>query len=250
MNPFDIFDKVYCIHLPHEVERKTLIEEQFESVGILDRVTFIDTTPPPAKFTISNMQGRGAIGNMGVNLSQIKAIVHAISDNAQQPIFFEDDIVFNPNAKEMLSNVLNDLPELWNMLYMGGHPRGPLHISRAKKISDSLAQVQRYSFGDAYTMKRDSLLAFFDFWCENITQERAMYDIILGNFAATQNTYATYPLICTQRPGVSSISLKQDNKSELVARGWATHLGIENVSEQDEEITLAWQEKTGRSLKK
>lgn len=249
MNPFQTFDKVYCIHLPHETNRRALIEEQFNSVGILDRVTFIHAVPPPKNFAMSNMQSRGAAGNIGVNLSQIKAIVHAISDGAQQPIFFEDDVIFNINAANMLSTALAELPTDWEMIYMGGHPRGPLNMSRAKKFSSSLAKVQRYSFADAYSMNRICLLAFFDYWCNSITQEKAMYDILLGNFAATRKTYATYPIICTQRPGISSISLKHDDKSELIARGWATHLGIKNVSEQDKALTLRWQRKTGRKLR-
>lgn len=79
MNNFDFFDRIYCIHLPHEQERKRLIDEQFASVGIADRVQFVHAQPPPKQFTMNNMR-RAPRGEFGVNLSQIKAVVHAIND--------------------------------------------------------------------------------------------------------------------------------------------------------------------------
>ena len=132
---FKFFDRVYCIHLPHEKKRRELIERQFDSVGIRD-VQFIGATPPSKKFSMSNMR-RNSRGEFGVNLSQIKAVVHAISDGAKRPLFFEDDVVFLRDTSELLSKALTELPDDYGVFYMGGHPRGPVPARKAQRFSDT-----------------------------------------------------------------------------------------------------------------
>ena len=144
MNPFDFFDRIYCIHIPNK-KRRASIEVEFKRVGINGRVQYIHATPPPKGFTMSNMR-RAPRGEFGVNLSQIKAIVHAISDGAKRPLFFEDDVIFHQNAHELLETSLKDLPDDWDILYMGGHPTGPIFDPQAIKFSSTLAKVGKFSF--------------------------------------------------------------------------------------------------------
>ena len=243
-NPFDIFDHVYCIHLPND-ERRERIEHQFERIGVSDRVQYIYADRPPTKFHMSNMR-RGAGGELGVNLSQIKAIVTAISDNAQLPIFFEDDIEFRKDSIEQLTIALSELPDNWDMLYMGGHPRGPVPKWQASRYSSALAKIGHMSFADSYAMQRHTLLEFFGFWCDRITQPKAMYDIILGEFAGTVNTFCTYPILCEQYLSVSQVSGKEDNKSTIIARGWANHLGDDALPEHTE-VNEKWKNKNVKS---
>ena len=238
---FNFFDKVYCIHLPNDRERKSKIQKQFESVGIID-VKFVSATPPPAKFSMSNMR-RNARGEFGVNLSQIKAIVQAISDGAQYPLFFEDDIVFNSWANEHINFIINELPNDWRVLYFGGHPRGPVPARRAKRYSDHLWKIQRYSFADAYCIRGEQLLHFYNFWLEHITQEDAMYDFILGEYAGANNGYAAYPILCEQYAGKSSVTNKHDDKSNIIARAWAAHIGPNNLVPKHKAIFDEWKRK-------
>ena len=237
-NPFDFFDCVYCIHLPNE-QRRPLIEAQFNKIGVTDRVKYIYATPPPKNFTMSNMR-RAPRGEMGVNLSQIKAIVQAISDRAYTPLFVEDDIIFREDAKELLETSLNDLPDDWDILYMGGHPTGPIFAPQAKKVSTTLAKVGKFSFAEAYALNERSLLQFFNSWCNDITRENAMYDFILGQFAQKNNAYCTYPLLCEQPPGVSQVSGKHDDKRSIVARAWTNHIGDENATPEHLALTKKW----------
>jgi len=210
---FKYFDKVYCIHLPNERERKAKIAKQFESVGIKN-VTYISATPPPPKFTMSNMR-RNPRGEFGVNLSQIKAVVHAIADGATLPLFFEDDVRFADNAEEIISTAFKQITDYDpGVLYLGGHPRGPVPARQAKQYSENLWKIQRYSFADAYCIPGDYLTKFYDYWCENITRKDAMYDFILGEFAGQNNGLAIYPTICEQNPGKSAVTGQHDNKDQ------------------------------------
>lgn len=211
-NPFDIFDKSYCIHLPNP-KRMKLIQKQFQKVGIRD-TRFVHADPPDAGFKMSNFV-RSPPGEFGCNLSQIKAIVHAIADAAQIPIFFEDDINFHKDAVSILESALNDIPDDWEVLYLGGHPRGPYH-----QVGNHLVKMSKMSFGDAYCLKRGSLLSFFDYWCNRISKKKAAYDMILGDFVESRKGYAVYPMICEQYVGVSQITNKVEDKTVYTNRGW------------------------------
>lgn len=222
-NPFDHFDRIYCFHLPQETERKEIVTKEFENMGFADRVEFIHVTPPPKNFTMSNMR-RNSRTEFGVNLTQFKAIVHAAIDGAQTPLFFEDDVTFRPDTHELLSAALSELPEDWDLMYFGGHPRGPLDPYRAKPYSKTLMEIGRFSFADSYTLSRNALLRFVDEWFERISREKAMYDLILGDFAAKCKTYCIYPQPVVQRVVRSGVSGKVEDKRPLIARAWKNHL--------------------------
>jgi hypothetical protein len=186
---------------------------------------------------------RSARGEFGVNLSQIKAVVTAIDDGAVTPLFIEDDIEFNEKSNSILQSVFNELPEKWDVLYLGGHPRGPVPARIAKQHSEHLWKIQRYSFADAYSINGTSLKRFYDFWCESITQENAMYDFILGDFAGLNNGYAIYPTLCEQYDSMSAVTGQPDSKNDILARAWAAHLGPQNLTPEHRQIFEQWKKK-------
>jgi hypothetical protein len=186
------FDRVYVINLP---PRETTLEG-----------TKVYAKPPHGGFTMNNMR-RNARAEFGVNLSHIKAVVRAIHDGAERPLFLEEDVEF-----------IGEIPSLpldFDVLYLGGHPRSP-----TKPFSDGVVRVGTFSFAEAYSLSRKALLPFYDFWCDRIGQRQAMYDFILGEFAGSHIGYACHPVITRQRKVVSHVSGDIDEKGHLVAKGW------------------------------
>jgi len=214
MISFEFFDKVFCIHLPSSTDRLPHIRGEIAKIGANLRVEYIHAAPPSKNFSMSNF-ARAPHSEFGCNLSQMKAVFRAKLSNAQHPLFIEDDVVFSKDAKTKLGAALTELPPNWDILYLGGHPRGP-----CTRHSDNLAKVGLYSFADAYCIQRSILLPFIDYWFDRISKPKAAYDFILGDFAATVNSYAVYPIICEQRPGASIISGGQDNKKHLITSRW------------------------------
>lgn len=205
-----MFTKTYCIHLPNSV-RRAAMEAEFQRIGIAN-VEYVHATPPRRDFAMSNMR-RAPAAEFGVGLSHLKALTHAIRDGVESALFVEDDVVF----RQPLDTV--ELPEEWDIVYFGGHPREPV-----KMVSASVARVGRFSFAEAYAVRGSVLPRLVDFWCDRIGQPAAMYDFILGEFAAANAAYCTYPLLTEQPPNVSQVSGKFDDKRQLVARGWASNL--------------------------
>jgi hypothetical protein len=186
------FDRVYVINLP---PRETTLEG-----------TKVYAKPPYDGFKMNNMR-RNARAEFGVNLSHIKAVVRAIHDGAERPLFLEDDVEF-----------IGEIPSLpldFDVLYLGGHPRSP-----TRPYSDGVVRVGTFSFAEAYSLSRKALLPFYEFWCDRIGQRQAMYDFILGEYAAKTTSYACHPVVTRQRDVVSHVSGEHDPKGHLIAKGW------------------------------
>lgn len=218
LSAFDFFDRVYCIHLPN-AERRSAIEAEFSRVGLVG-AQFLHATPPKRPFAMSNMRRSPAV-EFGIVLSHIKAIAHAIADGAERPLFLEDDVVFSENADSTLETALKDLPDSWDVLYLGGHPRGP-----AKMVGDALVSISNFSFGEAYSIRGPSLIRFFDYWADRIGQRDAMIDFIIGEFAGANEGFCVYPLLTRQRAVASHVSGKVEDKQKLLAKGWDKNLSI------------------------
>ena len=201
--------KVYVIHLPNP-ERKAKISAELEKAGYGD-VVFVGAVPPSKDFTMNNMR-RNARAEFGCALSHIKAILTAIADNVPQALFVEDDVVFRKSD-------YFEMPEDWEIVYLGGHPRSPV-----VKVGPMMYRVGTFSCAEAYMLNRASMLDFVQFWTDRAGQPNGMIDIVLGEFAAQGGGYAIYPTITHQPPGYSQIGLKFDDKTALIERGWQNNL--------------------------
>lgn len=200
---------VYVVHLPN-AERKARIAAELARVGF-NNVTYVHAQEPVAGFTMSNMR-RNPRGEFGCALSHIKAICTAIADGVDRALFVEDDIKFRHYD-------FIEWPEDWRVIYYGGHPREPV-----QKVDECLYRVGRFSCAEAYEMNRESMREFLQFWCDRAGQPNAMFDFILGEFAAQGGGYALYPTMTYQPPGYSQIGGKFDDKTALIERGWKTNL--------------------------
>ena len=201
--------KVYVIHLPNP-DRKAKIEAELAKHGYGD-VEYIHAQEPTEGFKASNMR-RNPRGEFGCAMSHLKAICKAISDGVEQALFVEDDVVFRRCG-------FVERPDDWRVIYYGGHPREPV-----QKIDEGLYRVGKFSCAEAYEMNRDSMCDFVQFWCDRAGQPNAMFDFILGEFAAQGGGYAFYPTITRQPPGYSQIGNKFDDKTDLIERGWQANL--------------------------
>ena len=210
MSSFDAFDKVYVVHLPN-AQRGLHITSELERVG-LGRFKFVATEAPAKGFTVPNMR-RNPRAEFGVALGHIAAIVQAIADRAERPLFLEDDVIFRVKS--------SPLPDKWDVLYLGGHPRGP-----AQLVAPGIAKVGKFSCAEAYSIRGGLLVEFHRYWLSRITKPDAMYDFILGEFAwmHDRESYAAYPVVTEQAQFVSHIKGEIDDKRELVERGWRNNL--------------------------
>jgi GR25 family glycosyltransferase involved in LPS biosynthesis len=146
-NPFDFFDKIYCINLPESKDRKSDMIKEFEKVGI-NNVGWIHAPRPPKNFK-SSLYQRNAAGEFGCSLSGCKAIIHAAASGAKNVLVFDDDIKFISDAHNVLQKGLDQLKDLeWSVLYLGGNL-----LTRTKRTTSNLVKVSnRFDGSYAYAI--------------------------------------------------------------------------------------------------
>jgi hypothetical protein len=210
LSGFDAFDRVYVVHLPN-VERGLHITSELERVG-LGRFKFVSVEAPAKGFTVPNMR-RNPRAEFGVALGHIAAIVQAIADRAERPLFLEDDVTFRVKTFP--------LPDKWDVFYLGGHPREPVTM-----VAPGIVRVGKFSCAEAYSVRGALLPELHRYWCSRTTKPDAMFDFILGEFAARHDSYACYPTVTEQAQFKSHICGGIDDKRELVERGWRNNLSI------------------------
>lgn len=197
-NPFNFFDRIFCINLPKDKRRKESISDEFIKLNILDRVDFIYANPPPANFKMGSFPYPA--GEFGVNLSQMKAIVNSIG--CRNVLIFEDDITFTDNAIITLKNSIDELPENWDVLYLGGRP-----LSKLTKYSNNLVRTGKFTQASSYALNGKHLIDFYNFFSNQISKPfpNCCYDNILNDFSLDKQSFGIYPQICYQTAGHSSI---------------------------------------------
>jgi GR25 family glycosyltransferase involved in LPS biosynthesis len=216
LSSFDFFDKVYVVHLPNEQRRKHM-DAQLSSIG--RSATYVCADAPPKGFSVPNMR-RNPPAEFGAGLSHISAIAQAMADGAKRPLFLEDDIVFKKGADDRLGSALEFFCNVaLDLLYLGGHPRKPV-----MDLAPHVTRVWEFSCAEAYSIRGDLLGPFIRYWCNRITRPDAMFDFILGEFAAKNKAFCVYPVITEQAQFVSHIKGTVDDKRALVERGWQNNL--------------------------
>lgn len=171
------------------------------------------------RLQMNNMR-RNAPVEFAVNLGHIKNIVSAITHADACPLFLEDDVHFTHDAERVLYRAIPELPDDWSILYLGGHPREPIY-----RHSEHLVRAKTWSCAEGYAINGHWLPGFFDFWCDRISKPDAMFDFILGEYAAlTETAFALYPPVTYQPDGWSYIGSKTDSKTALIERGWKNNL--------------------------
>jgi GR25 family glycosyltransferase involved in LPS biosynthesis len=184
--------KVYCINLAERFLKWTDTQQEFKDKEFeLIRVDAMKTRK----------------GWVGCRESHFKAM-----EQAPGEVFMicEDDILFLPDAMENLNKAFNQLPDNWDLLYLGATLNEPL-----KRYSDNLFELKKAwaLHGVIYNgrMVADFVLSNRD----NIRKIDVFFaDIVQEGFKC----YLTYPMVATQRPGYSDIINSDTNYDMITER--------------------------------
>jgi GR25 family glycosyltransferase involved in LPS biosynthesis len=109
MNPFTYFDKIYCINLLKDTQRKEDMILLFEELGITDLVEFV-----------VGIENEHSI--IGCNKSSVNIFKDAKANNYNKIIIFEDDIITDGDVITKLQNCISDIENDWDLFYLGGIP--------------------------------------------------------------------------------------------------------------------------------
>jgi len=112
----DYFSNLYCVNLDSRPDRYELAQAEFKKLDIdVERVSGIvgvDVYRPGLNRTA---------GAYGILLTHIKIIEDAISKLYDSIVILEDDVTFIDGFQEKFESKIAELPEDWDLLYLGGN---------------------------------------------------------------------------------------------------------------------------------
>jgi hypothetical protein len=138
-NPWDFFDRLYCISLEEREDRRQSAIASFAQVGLTGKVEFVIVQRHP-----SNVM-------QGMYESHMACLRKGLEAGAENIVVFEDDVVFDRFGPQRLRNCTEFLaqhPE-WKVLLLGALLRS------SKKTANPCVQKVRYqSLAHAYVLNR------------------------------------------------------------------------------------------------
>jgi GR25 family glycosyltransferase involved in LPS biosynthesis len=254
-NPFDYFDKIYCINLDSRPDRWEQAKSEFEKVGILDRVERFSacvgneivngSTGPRARHLGVDgdqiVDGELSKHNQtkwkqldGITMSMLTCIKNAKENNFDNVLIFEDDVEFLNFDKALFSNTLKSLDKVdWEIFYLGTsfdirQFKTEKQIKNsAELVSPNLMKLNARTFCIHATAIHKSCydrLLFnddivVDWKTQTIIDHTSRVCTIDGLYAhRIEERYCSFPLVAVQRIGESDINcgLEINRKNRMV----------------------------------
>lgn len=177
----NFFDEIYCINLPKRTDRLLEFTEEAEKYNI--QFKLIDGIEHPQ-------------GAEGLRLTVEGIFKNAIEKNYEHILIFEDDCLFVNDPNSVMNEVIKQLPQDYHILYLGAQPTNGFHY----RHSANLLQLDGAYATHAWALSVQGIK-------EILSQPfyAPIDNCIVAGIQKLQKCYITYPLLATQRAGVSNI---------------------------------------------
>ncbi|MFH1152695.1 MAG: glycosyltransferase [Pseudomonadota bacterium] len=139
-NPWDFFDRLFCISLEERTDRRMRATAEFQRLGILDRVEFVLVKKHPEDAC------------QGIFESHILCMDRALAGQAKNVVIFEDDVIFHrysPVTLDLCAEYLSANPD-WTMLFFGCLIRGCSTAGRP-----GIKTIRYHALTHAYAVNRE-----------------------------------------------------------------------------------------------
>jgi len=196
----DFFDEVYCINLPHRVDRRMEMQEELDKAGI--PFTFFEAT-------------KDDNGVKGLVETMKRLFRHCLDKRQSNVVILEDDAKFlveDPVA--FLKEVLPQLPKDYQLFHLGLNLLAP-----PKRISANILKIV-----DCYSTHAIAYSAGAMQICLERLEEVPVqpYDIFVrAEMLCRGASYCTFPMLATQRESFSDIELNYPPWGKLMAMTYA-----------------------------
>lgn len=204
ITPNNFFDQVFCINLKRRTDRKDYIDKEFANYGI--QAEFIEAVDGKelehqGKINRDSIDKRPMSGgDIGCILSHLKACKTAKERNLSNYLVFEDDAEFHTGFKSSFHNYIQQVPEDWDMIYLGGS-HNPKEGVYPEKVTENVARMKYSYTSHAIALKHTVYDRIIGLW----EKQDERIDICLAMIHSEFNCYAFRPAIVYQKEGHSDI---------------------------------------------
>jgi GR25 family glycosyltransferase involved in LPS biosynthesis len=207
-NPFDFFERIYCINLSHRTDKWEESLKEFEKVGIQNKVVRFEGIKFDRNL-YGYMYARG-----GCFASHREIINICKQENVSNVLVLEDDIYFRNDPVKNLDLSLKELKEHdWDIYYLGMNVTTEVYSEPLIRISENLLKVK--SALTTHAIAYNNLC--YDDILNNIPagdniinwlyQNESMDGWFMRYFLNTKNVFCPNEFLATQRENISDIDL-------------------------------------------
>lgn len=201
MKLFNFVDKAFYINLKSRQDKRDLVEEHFQELGILEYIERKEAyTPEDLGYTLLE-NGKYHPESYGLALlkTQIEIIEYAKKANLNNVLIFEDDVRFNINDEfDVIETIHKGLETLstiedWDVCHLGTNPGNAYDYF--EKVSDNLVKTVE-------TIAAHSIIinsSVFDFLIDNHKHQK-VFDV--WSSRAFSKKYLCYPMCTYQAHGI------------------------------------------------
>jgi GR25 family glycosyltransferase involved in LPS biosynthesis len=196
------FKNKYCVNLDRREDRWIESQKIFTIHNIENVIRFraVDGNPDNKPHNI-----RLSPSMIGCTLSHLNIIKHARDNRFENILIFEDDVAFVDNFSELFDQYIEQVPQDWDMIYLGGSHWGDGWEYRIKggfdMVSKNVARLHETLTTHAYIMRN----TVFDFFIEILEKLDDIVDVCYAQNHKNIKAYGFRPNIAYQRSGFSDI---------------------------------------------
>jgi GR25 family glycosyltransferase involved in LPS biosynthesis len=204
---WDYFDRIYCVSLLERDDRRARAKVRFSGIGIsADKVNFMLVKKHPFDC------------EQGIYEAHMACIKKGLSENANNIVIFEDDVIFNRFSSDRLRDSIDFLTENdWNAFFFG------CLIKQSWKTNNlSVFKIKYRTLAHAYVLNRP----FAEVLIRQPWHGIAFDDLLAG---FNHKFYAIRPAFAFQD------NSRSDNKAHLIldmVRRWCG--GLERIQKINE----------------
>jgi GR25 family glycosyltransferase involved in LPS biosynthesis len=177
----EYFDEVVVLNLDKRVDRLLETAEELEKYNI------------PYKRIAAIEHENGAEG-LKITLENI--LKDAVERKLSNILIFEDDVLFKENPTHTMEQVIKQTPEGWHIIYLGGQVSAGFHY----KHSPNLFQLDTCYATHAWAISLEGMKQILSYGLY-----APIDNCLVDGVQKMQKCYITYPLLATQRAGMSNI---------------------------------------------
>ena len=192
------FPHRFCVNLDRRPERWMSVSQEFRKHGIgVTRFSAYDALEMdiPADW-------RGRPGAYGCLSSHLEIVRKARDRGYANVLIFEDDVVFDAELEARLPGILAELPDDWDMFFLGGcHREAPI------RVTPNIFRMTRTYATHAYVLNHTVYESFIH---QNSTYGKPV-DMNNGDLQQTHACYCAIPHLAWQQEGWSDIQMEQES---------------------------------------
>ena len=156
----------------------------------------------------SEVYSRKELSRLGCKDSHKRLLSKIYDDGLEHCLVFEDDVELCENFEVKLSEIIEELPKDWDMVYLGGW-----NLGDKKPYSTKLDIAKKIYTTHSYLIRRKFITKLLE---ELDTNENKKVDVVFSVLQEQNKCFITSPILCWQREGFSDIENKITNNTHLL----------------------------------